>query len=364
VIARAAALLAVVAVAAPVAAAEPAEVGFVNLAAGSGGQTAIASMRGSLSKRSDWKATAPIPALERPRSGRGDRPPRLDLGEAREAYRAFQNERALELLERLEEARRDLPPSPALFNQLAAIALLRGQVLGGADRESDAIAAFARAHALSSDETLAPARYPPAVRQLYARAVAATRRSKGELAIAAPAGATIWVDAARVGDAPLKPVPVSAGGHLVTAVLAGHRIQRRWVEAGEVAIELEPLPELERAAALRETLSPRALDAGVLEQIARAAGVDVLVIVASRDGAIAAALYDARGGSLGDWTSAGPQIFGDAPPGAAISGGGETAERPWYKTWWGVSLIGGGVVVAAVLIVAATNDNVGISLGF
>ena len=332
-----------------VAAADKLEVGFVNLTAGTRGQAAIASLRAELRSRSDLAPSDPQPALERPRGDRGDQPPDLDLHPAREAYRQFQTDKALSLLDKLDDQRRTLTPTRALFAQFASIALLRGQVLAGAERTDEAYESFARAYALSRKKALDPARYPPAVRKAYTRAVERANRSKTRLAIEAPAGATIWVDGRKVGDTPLKPLTVAAGKHLVTGVLAGHLVDTRWVETGEVSLALEPLPAVERVDELRETLSPRALDAGILEQIAEAAQVDALVVIATRDGALAAALF--IDGKLGAWGPPGPELFGDRPPDAAIAGGERSESRPWYTTWWGVGLIGSGAAITTLIVV-------------
>lgn len=344
-------------IASPVAAAEPLEVGFVNLTSGSGGQAVIASLRAELRTRSDYNPMDPEPALERPRGDRADRPPRLDLAPARKLYRRFKTDDALAALDALEQERRALSPSKALFAQYAAIARLRGEVLAGADREAEARAAFVRSYALSRKKRLDPKRYAPAVRAIYNKAVRGAREGGGELAITAPAGATLWIDGEKVGDAPIKPVDVRGGEHLVTAVLAGHRVENRWVEAGEVELVLAALPELERAAALRQTLSPRAVDVGVLEQIAEAANLDVLVVIAERDSALAVALFDVQSGTLGEWSVPSPQIFGERPAGdpVVVGGGDRRGGDPWYKTWWGISLIAGSAVVTTLIIVTAAS---------
>ena len=201
------------------------------------------------------------------------------------------------------------------------------------------------------------------MREAYSRAVKRATRSKKTLSIDAPAGATIWVDGRKVGDAPLKPLTVAAGKHLVTGVLAGHVVDTRWVETGDVSLTLEPLPAVERAAELRETLSPRALDAGILEQIAEAAGVDALVVVANRDGKTMAALF--ANGELGPWGEPSPALFGAPPPDAAIADrGGDDKRGPWYTTWWGVGLIGGGALLTTLIVVGlVASDGTSVEIG-
>jgi len=381
-------------------------VGFAVLA---GAETEPASGSAVESLRADLAARGLVPvpdgelraALEAPlppgagdSTGGGDADAvaraRQRLGAAKDAYAAFEYERALTELEAIDRSILAREPSPAVVALMVQRHLLAGLVHEGRGRPADARRSFRLVHRLDPRRrALDPGRYRPHVVALFAQAAARVDDPSSPLRIATePAGARLWLDGRALSASPVRLDPITSGPHWVVASAPGRRPRGAIVDLDpaerrptHLSFALQRRGAAERAAELRRALAA-ADGAGELRAgaaaLARAAGLDLLVLVRAQDGRLEGASFDARTSQLSPWLAmpserlsrrlaaaaadAGGARAGDggAPP-IVLSGRGaappaDRRTRSWYRTWWGQTLlVAGGVALGGVLVYAATS---------
>jgi hypothetical protein len=307
------------------------------------------------------------------------------VADAREAYATFEYDRALARLEAIDRLLIDREPSPAGHALLVERHLLAGLVHEGRGRTADATRSFRALH------HLAPARrgldagaYRPQVVALFARVVKASEPRAPLRITAEPAGAAIWLDGRRVGKAPLALAALAGGPHWVVASAPGQRprgvvidLDAARPDSQAVSLSLSPLPPAEVGARLRRRIAQadRGDARGAAGDLARLAGVDVLVLIRARGDRAEGAVLDARSGLLSAWLPAPSEELLRQLPGAAATGSPAIAAtgqdplvsadpRPteegaaapaWYGTWWGRSiLVAGGLAIAGGVVYAVS----------
>jgi PEGA domain len=301
------------------------------------------------------------------------------LDSARQAYTEFEYDRALAELDAIDRLLLDREPAPPLVALLVERHLLAGLVHEGRRRPADARRSFRMVHHLDPERrSLDPGEYRPQTVALYEKAVTSDDRASVRV-VTQPAGARIWLDGRALGETPLDLERMSAGAHWVVAVAPGHRPRGATVDldpdaraSTPLSLALEKRPAAERAAEQRRAL----MAAGDGErrsaaaQLARTAGVDLLVLVRARGGRIEAVVFDARRGSLSAWLAMPSDRLSRALAPAGEVGGGSPAlfsgtptapERSsspsWYGTWWGRTiLIAGGLALGGAVFYAVSAD--------
>ena len=323
-------------------------------------------------------------ALERPLAGDDLARARRQLGAAREAYTRFEYARALTELNAVDRLLVDREPAPPVIELMVERHLLAGLVHEGQGRPADTRRDFRLVRRLDPDRReLDAGAYRPQVVALFAEAATDERR-RGALRIdTEPGGARVFVDGQYAGQASLELESVAAGRHWVVAAAPGHRARGAIVdvEAGEQGrtLALSPQSPAERATELRRSLraaSGTGERRTAAAELARAAGVRVLVLVRERDGQVQGAVFDARRGLLSGWlavpsepfsrriaAAASPDLSAGADPRAgsvSLAGPAAEADRApsWYSTWWGRTLIvAGGLAVGGAVFFAASGGD-------
>ena len=329
-------------------------------------------------------------ALERPLAG-GDRDglsrARRQLRAAREAYTRFEYERALTELNAIDRLLLDREPTSALVELMVERHLLAGLVHEGQGRPADTRRAFRLVRQLDPDRReLDAGAYRPQVVTLYAEATREEGRPVTLRIATEPDGAAVYLDGRPAGRAPLSLAGVSAGRHWVVATAPGHRARGALIDVDAAreqrrqSLSLARQSRAERAAELRRSL--RAADGAgerraAATELARAAGVDVLVLVRARAGQVEGQIFDARRSLLSGWlampsepfsrriaAATSPALSAGADPGdSSISlATGPPAEadpaRSWYSTWWGRTLIvAGGLAVGGAVFFAVSGGD-------
>jgi len=198
----------------------------------------------------------------------------------------------------------------------------------------------------------------PAVRDRMARALARCREAVGSVRVLVePRGAEVWVDGARVGEAPLEDeVFVEPGEHTFEAKLEGYTgaPQRLLMEKGgaaEVTVDLVPVarpgPPAEQLAPRRRSLVP-ALGLGAVALIGlgggaaltgmsaakRADAASIRALVAAGQGSCVkgAANYDARCPDLQSRLHA-DDVAHDVAIGAFVIGTAAASATAAYLLW-------------------------------
>jgi hypothetical protein len=356
------------------AAAEPPRIGFVNAAVDQASAgNAIEGLR-ALAARRGWPALAvglSRSALEEPLTPPADEiVPSVQrfLTEADEAGARFDDVRALDLIGAAERDLLAVGPSTALAPTLAEVALRRGVLLVELGRMDQALTAFRLVRRLdAARDGLDPARYRPSAVALYRRA-GQDASERGQLVVVTdPPGAVVWLDGGPVGPSPFQ-TDIGVGEHYVGARLAGHgaHLERVGVTAGgrrELALVLPTLPVAERAQAIRRSLVTDHLAEGetvrAIADLASISKVEALVVVTGRDGALQVAVFDAGNGRLGRFRPlTEPLVLADLPAPMEqeltrrLTSREAPVQRrgpPWYRTWWGATLVGGALGAAGVL---------------
>jgi len=311
---------------------------------------------------------------------------RQRLAAAGDAYAGFQYERALAALELIDRQLIDRQPSPALIALLAERHLLAGLVHEGRGRPADARRSFRTVHHLDpARRSLDAGAYRPQVVSLFAQVVKAQERRASLRVATDPPGGRVWIDGRLAGEAPVSRDDLAAGEHWVVAAAPGRRAHGAMVEVDPdrsdagLSLALAARSPVERARALRRRIgaagSERERRASAAE-LARAAGVDVLVLVRDRGGQVEGAALDARTGALSAWQpvpsarftrqlagspappapAAGAEVEGPDPLIASAPATATVDAAPsWYSTWWGRTLIvAGGVAVGGAVIYAVS----------
>lgn len=301
------------------------------------------------------------------------------LERAKDAFAEFEYERALAELEAIDRVLLDREPTRPFVELLVERYILAGVVHEGRSRPADARRAFQLVHHLDPERrALDSGAYRPQVVKLFAQAIAAGQRRMTIQVAVEPVGARVWLDGRPVGEAPLELALSSAGRHWVVASAPGLRARGVMVDLdgaaaqSQLALALESRAPAERALALRRSLGasggPRAAE------LARAAGVDILVLVRTRAGKVEGAAFDPRDPDSLDWLA-----MPSAPFSRRLAGPprGEALVMPavveaddrspsWYGTWWGRTLIvAGGLAAAGAVVYAVTagGDDPGFSVG-
>jgi hypothetical protein len=305
---------------------------------------------------------------------------------AKEAYAGFEYERALAELEAIDRVLLDREPTPTTVELLAERHLLAGVVHEGRGRQTDARRAFQLVHHLDPQlRSLDSGTYRPQVVKLFAQALAADDRRVSLRVTSEPDGARVWLDGRAIGEAPLELRLASSGAHWVVASAPGHRTRGRLVELdpaepqSQLTLALKARAPAENAIALRRALSASGEREQRAAELARAAGVDVLVLVRTRGGQVEGAAIDPRHPNGLTWLAMPSAPFSRqlaAPPAAAGASGSElvlpavsadSADRSpsWYGTWWGRTLLvaGGLAATGAVIYAVTAGDDPGYVVG-
>lgn len=304
---------------------------------------------------------------------------RAVIATARDHFTGFEHDAALSALAEAEAMLAAEMPASAAREALADLQLLAAQIHDARGRQASTIAALRAVRRLAPDRTLDAARYKP---ELVHRFEAARKPvPTAQLAIATtPAGAAIWIDGVAVGNAPLTIDAAAVGRLYVTAVRDGAVTQTRIVEVDpgrENRLDLA-LPELsaaQRIERLRRALAGAdaaseqwQLGAG---EIARLAGADLVVLLRlDATGEIVAVLFRPGASALGRWqpassiaapvtSSRSPRSPAPLPSGPALSfQDTAAAPAPWYRQWWGQTLLlSGAAVVAGALVYGFTRES-------
>ncbi len=381
--------MAAVALASASAEAGETRVGFAVLAgAEADSGRAVESARAACAERGlvPMPAGALRAALERPLAGDDLAVARRQLGAAREAYTRFEYARALTELIAVDRLLVDREPAPPVIELMVERYLIAGLVHEGQGRPADARRDFRLVRRLDPDRrALDPGAYRPQVVALFAEA-ARDQGRRGALRIEAePRGARVFVDGTSVGRAPIALDDVGAGRHWVVASAPGHRPRGAIIDvdarAQERSLSLVPQSPAEHAAELRRSLRA-ASGAGerraAAAELARAAGVHVLVLVRARGGQVEGAVFDARRSLLSGWlampsepfrrriaATTSPDLSAAAhsrEPGTSVSLAGPAREADrapsWYSTWWGRTLIvAGGLAVGGAVFFAVSGGD-------
>ncbi len=381
--------------------AEARRVGFANVARdGQAARTAIESSRKLVVAKAGGEEVSMVQAraaLEEPiEPGAGDERAvleraRTQLDAAHAALKAFEYDDALDRLRQADATLRAMMPTADVTTALYEVNLLAGQVYAARSEEPRALEAFRLARRLVPELTsLDPARYRPQIVSLYDKAGASPGAAAGSFnVITEPPGAAVWLDGRPAGASPIELTGLAPGEHYLGLSLDGHVPRNERIVVGkdaraEQSYLLARLPAEQRARALRVGLARPGLKDDDYRRgaalLADVASVDVLVLVRSDDDKIVAAAWDVHAGRLGAWVSlsdGGAALVRTLPAADAsaiavpaprdvatklpvdsaddlIAGGKRGAIRPpWYRTWWGMSiLIGGGVLVTGAILVA------------
>jgi hypothetical protein len=382
------AVLAGVALASASAEAGDTRVGFAVLAgAEADSRSAVESARTACAEQ----GLVPLPAgalraaLERPLARDDLARARSRLGAAREAYTRFEYARALTELHAVDRLLVDREPGPRVIELMVERHLLAGLVHEGQRRPADARRDFRLVRRLDPDRReLDAGAYRPQVVALFAEAGGDEGRA-GALRIATePPGARVFVDGRSAGLSPIALDDVAAGRHWVVAAAPGHRARGAIIDVEARvqgrSLSLAPQSPAERAGELRRSLraaSGTGERRAAAAELARAAGVHVLVLVRARAGQVEGAVFDARRGLLSGWlavpserfsrrvaAASSPVLTAGADPGAGASlsleGPAPEADRApsWYSTWWGRTLIvAGGLAVGGAVFFAASGGD-------
>ncbi len=378
------------------AAAAPHRVGYANVSVDPGAEKTIESLRAAVREEKRFEELAdgmaraaledPVDPADTPEAN-AVRRAGTPLQAAKDAYGAFEYDRALDELRVADTQLRTVAPTPEVVAALAEVNLLAGLVHVGRQDELKALVAFRLVQNLDPTKTsLDKKMYRPQIVQLYERASQVDQsKGSGTVAVATePPGAAVWLDGKSLGTTPTSLPGVEPGEHYLAVSLDGHAPRHEKIRVGsdkpvELSLLLSRLPAEDRVAAVRTALlRPGVGEAGWktgAAALADSASVDLLILVRDADGGgLEAAVYDARRRSLGAWTPAGdvkavvatlpsPEVKLAVPVTAAepthlpIDLGRTEDKPPWYRTPWGTgAIIGGTVLVTAAVIFFATPD--------
>jgi hypothetical protein len=300
--------------------------------------------------------------------------------EARRAFEAFDEPAALASLADAEAALVSLSPTDESTAALADIAVLVGLVHWQRNDRKTAAEEFRIAARLDPSRTeLDPGEYRPKLVAAYRNALRSERLRATLTVTLEPADARLWVDGRPVDT---SSVAVGVGVHYVAAGLDGYAPVGARVTVGDrggaASLVLARAVGEARVRGLRARLSRSEADwREAAREIAAITGVAVLVLVREMEsGELVAAGYDARADTMGPWSplaegnwiatlpGAGhadpppapmakrPELVPSAPPAR-----GSPSAKPWYRTWWGVSLVTSGAVVVGTTVYFATRDD-------
>ena len=360
------------------AAAEPAQIGFVNAArSDDGARAVINSLRMGVAHEGyrPLSATVLRGALED--SFKRSVVPTIDaakslIDEAKDAYTRFEYEEALERLSRADAILHKLPTEKRILEITADRYRLAGRIFAGKGAQAQAVEQFRVVQRLRPKRrTLDSGTYHPDTVKLYDRARSVKRpRVPFEISVE-PAGATIWLDGKRLAPSQ-RNVKATVGLHRIAAEAEGHRSKVRMIRVGkgtrEVSLRLSPAAVADEIRALRAALI--AGGGGVdwqnnVVRIAALTGAPVLVVVRDAgEGVFEAAVC--RKQSLGAWIPVpSSRFYAALTPASSNSTVVERQHQDsssngasWYQTWWGKSLIVGGLAAAAgVTLYAVTRES-------
>jgi hypothetical protein len=379
--------------------AAPPRVGYANVSVDPAAEKAIDDLRAAVrdEKRfdelSDGIARAaleePVDPADSPEAN-AVRRAATPLRAARDAYDAFEYDRALDELRVADSQLRSVAPTPEVIQALAEVNLLTGLVHVGRQDELKALVAFRLVRTLDPTRTsLDKKMYRPLIVQIYERAQPVDQsRGSGTVSIATePSGATVWLDGKNLGTTPASLPGIEPGEHYLAVSLDGHAPRHEKIRVGadkpvELSLLLSRLPAEDRAAQVRTALLRPAVTELEWKKgaaaLADSASVDLLILVRDADGGgLEGAVYDARRRTLGAWKPAGdpqavvatlphPEITLAVPAKAVDTHQRPIVEEdrgertPWYSTPWGTATIIGGTVLvtAAVIFLAAPAGDV------
>lgn len=296
------------------------------------------------------------------------------LAEAIDAYSDSHDADVLQHAHQVDKLLTGLLPTSDTVRTLAEANLLIGVVHADRKEDQKAIDSFRIVCRLQPDRAEIDAdKYPPHALELYRRArrLEADRKGVTLRVTTIPSGTRVWVDGHLVGTSPIAAKNVAPGIHYVAV---GHRdlephAGKVWVEPGagsRIELQPQPLPAPERIIRIRrEALAEPADEVSwreVARELAANVAVDVLVLVRDQpSGAIEAAFFDVSRLQLGAWVAMPSAAFTRALQ--PTSSGKLFANRmldprrgearPWYRTWWGASLlVSGGIAVGGALVYA------------
>ncbi len=356
-------------------------VGFANLAQkAAAGRSAIDEARAEASAAGDdLVASGPVRAAleDRLPPPADDADNTLDeaIGRLADAIDAYADARQADALARAHEVDKLLTgvlPTSDTVRMLAEANLLIGMVHVERHEDARAIDSFRIVCRLQPDRAeIESSKYPPRALELYRRArrLEAAREGVTLRVTTIPPGTRVWVDGHLVGKSPIAAKNVAPGIHYVAV---GHRdlephAGKVWVEPGagsRIELQPQPRPPPERIIRIRREALAESQDDVAWQQVARElssnVAVDVLILVRDRpDGAIEAAFFDVRSLRLGAWVAMPSAAFTRAlQPSSSgklivdrMLAPRRRKARPWYRTWWGASLlVSGGLAVGGVLV--------------
>jgi hypothetical protein len=264
-----------------------------------------------------------------------------------------------------------LAPDAARVLLIADLAFVRARARFDTDKTA-AERDFALVHRLDPGRTLDPVKHPPDVIKLYAKA--SKPAATATLEVAAPAGATVWVDGVSQGAAPVS-IEVEVGLHAVT--VTGLRLVTRGTLVDVLPGGAQTTLEAEEASGtvivhrLRAMLATAEDDAtradAVAEIVGEVGAIDAIVVGRGADGALETrTFHGGKNGSLGDAKPLDdrtpvdivkplrpPKVKVTPPPPHVLP---PIPPKPWYRKRWVQLAIGSGVVASVVttLVIAAT----------
>jgi hypothetical protein len=290
---------------------------------------------------------------------------RSALSRGRDEAARFDHEKVIAEADRGLARAVNLPPDAELAGLLADLAFERGLARFYRNDKVEAARDFTLVHRLAPGRKLNDIQYFDEIIQLFEQA--AEPGKSAALDVAAPAGATVWVDAAKIGEAPAV-VTLPVGLHVVT--ITGDKLVSRGqlVEVPEAGAQVRIDAADATGSVIVQRLRRRVAAAG--DEVARADAVAALVrevggqdavVVGYHDEVLVTWIYSGRTGSLGDPKPAEGRAAGDIvkplrPIVVPRRDPRPTYEipppiEPWWQKRWIQASIGGGLLLGVVTTV-------------
>ncbi len=290
---------------------------------------------------------------------------RAALQASEEAFTGFRSRQAREELEKARRLLFTIAPTPPVVSMLAdlsfrmAILHLREENVGLAMEE------FRLLHRLAPGTEIDPIRYAPEIVSAFQRSQSkAGGMANATLSISATYdGAPVYIDGTLKGAAPLK-IEVSPGSHIVSIAAPQYQALAKRIDVDpqterNLQFDLQPRSVVTRALELRFTAdalthqpeSLRNAAAGVAVLV----GADVVLVILDHNDSPQAALYDLRVDRLTFSSPVGPALNNllgvliKTPRPTIIDPPTYVNPTPWFKTPYGVAIVGGGAVSVGLL---------------
>ncbi len=290
------------------------------------------------------------------------------LARAQSAYENFELDMALTSLESVDSILLDAASESEARELLADRFLLAGLIRFSQKHNDKATNNFRLAHRLRpSWKSLDLGNHRPSVVSMYGNAVKMNKNAKAAALTRSwkPENAALFLDGKAVGDS----AKLTQGPHVLTLQAEGfapHSTALSLTENAEHKVKLKPLSMTKRLRGLREIAAKsRSSKAKRFKKLASLVAVDILILVQEDADGPKAAVYSRADNSLSEWVQIGgvrweSLLSIDEKDSGTIK---LTSERPsdtrgpWFKQWWGGSLIVGGTAIVGTAIYFALSSS-------